>query len=92
MSAKEKSKWMTVLVPGFMSSDYSCSDSEDDSLGTRPLPWRSQKVTDFFYALDAHAEGAKSAQAKKQTKERVLSDLPSSRECPSGKFPQWAVC
>ena len=87
MSVKEKSKWMSVLVPGFMSSDYSCSDSEDDALETRPLPWRSQKVTDFFYNLDVHAEDVKSAQAKKQTKERVLSDAPSSRQRPSGKFP-----
>lgn len=39
MSDKDKSKWMTVLVPGFVSSDHSCSDSEDDALVTQPLEW-----------------------------------------------------
>ena len=39
---------MTVLVPGFVSSDHSCSDSEDDALVTQPLEWRSEKFHNSF--------------------------------------------
>lgn len=93
MSDKDKSKWMAVLHPGFISSDHSTSgsDSEDDALVTQPLEWRSKKVTEFFYQLDVYVEEGKSAQAKKQTKERVLADQPSSRNPPGGKFPSWAL-
>ena len=85
---------MSVLVPEFVSSDYSCSDSEDDHeqlLVTQPLEWRAQKVTDFFYQLDQYAKDSKSAQARKQTKTRVLSDTSSMRSKPSGKFPSWGM-
>ena len=93
MSEKDKSKWMAVLHPGFISSDHSASgtDSEDDTLVTLPLEWRSKKVSEFFYQLDVHVEDSKSAQAKKQTKERVLADCSSSRSPPEGKFPSWAL-
>ena len=93
MSDMEKSKWMAVLHPGFVSSDHSASgtDSEDDTLVTQPLEWRSKKVTEFFYQLDAYVEEGKSAQAKKQTKERMFVDCPSSRTPPKGKFPSWAL-
>jgi hypothetical protein len=93
MSDKDKSKWMAVLNPGFISSDHSMSgtDSEDDALVTQPFEWRSKKVTEFFYQLDVHVEEGKSAQAKKQTKERVLADCPSSRSPPDGKYPSWAL-
>ena len=81
---------MTVMTPEFMSSDHSCSESED-TLETKPLEWRSRKVTQFFYNLDEHSEKGKSAQSKKQTKPRVLSDCPSTRHSPAGKIPSWAV-
>ena len=58
---------------------------------TQPLEWRSNKVAEFFYQLDAYADEGKSAQAKKQTKERVLADRSSSRAPPKGKFPSWAL-
>ena len=79
---------MAVLHPGFVSSDHSVSgtDSEDDTLVTQPLEWRS-KVTEFFYQLDAYVEEGKSAQARKQTKERVLADCRLPRTPPEGKFP-----
>lgn len=50
MPDKEKSKWMTVLHPGFISSDHSASgtDSEDDTLVTQPLEWRSTKGDRIF--------------------------------------------
>ena len=37
-----------------------------------------QKGDRIFYQLDIHIEEGKPAQAKKQTKERVLADCPSS--------------
>ena len=91
MSDKDKSKWMVVLNPGFISSDHSGTDSEDDARVTQPLEWRSKKVTEFFYQLDMHLEEGKSAQAKKQTRERVLANHPSSRSPPGGNFPSWAL-
>ena len=91
MSERDKAKWMAVLVPGFMSSDHS-SDSEDDTaLVTQPLSWRTEKVTEFFYQLDAFIEQGKSSQARKQTKERVLAEEASPRAAPKGKFPPWVV-
>ena len=75
ISDKEKSIWMAALHPGFVSSDLSVSgtDSEDDTLVTQPLEWRSDKVTEFFYQLDAYVEESKSAHARKQTKECLLT-------------------
>lgn len=91
MSAKDKTKWMKVLVPDFMSSEYSTEDSADeDILVTRQLMWRSQKVQKFFHELDSHCEEMKSKQAKKQTKNRALSDTASTRPPPTGNFPNWA--
>ena len=61
----DKTKRMSILVTKFVSSDYSCSDSEDDHdhlLVTQPLEWRAHKVTDFFYQLDQYAKDSKSAQ------------------------------
>ena len=80
---------MTVFHPGFISTDHSASgtDSEDDTLVTKPLEWRSKKATEFFYELDVNVEEGKSAQAKKQTKERVLANRPSCCPPPEGKFP-----
>lgn len=72
MSDRDKSKWMTVLVPGFVSSDHSCSDSEDEALVTQPLEWRSTKVEEFFYQL---AEEGKSAQVKKNRRKRGFSPI-----------------
>lgn len=77
MSDKDKSKWMAVLHPGFILSDNSASgtDSEDDTLVIQALEWRSKKVMEFFYQLDVYVEEGKSAQAKKQTKECLLTVL-----------------
>lgn len=81
-----------VIIPELMSSESSCSDSDDDTLVKRQLSWRSQKVTDFFLKLDSHNKETKSTQAKRQMKARVLSDVVSSRDIPSNvKLPSWAV-
>ena len=91
LSEENKRSWRLVLIPEFMSSESSCSDTDDeDTLVKRQLTWRAQKVTDFFYKLDGHSNGNKSTQAKRQTKARILSEEESTREIPSG-VPSWAV-
>ena len=75
------------MTPDFMSSDY--SESDGDNLSTRPIPWRSGRVNDFFLRLDEAADKTKSSQARKQTKARVVSYEDSSRQAPNG--PAWAV-
>ena len=79
------------MIPEFMSSESSCSDTDDDVLIKRQLPWRSEKVTDFFYKLDSHSTDNKSTRAKRQMKSRVLSGEPSTREIPDIRLPSWAV-
>jgi hypothetical protein len=49
LSDENKRSWTMVMIPEFMSSESICSDTDDDILIKRQLPWRSQKVTDFFY-------------------------------------------
>ena len=76
-----------------MSSEESASDAdgEDTLLLKRPIPWRSDKVTTFFYDLDKHKETVKSSQSKRQTKVRTLTDEVSPRPLPDKKMPSWAV-
>ncbi len=44
----------------------------------------------FFVDLDDEFQQAKSSQAKKQTKTRILSEVPSKRPAPSD-LPSWAT-
>lgn len=79
----------------FMSSEESIQGSGDDEhveepLLTKILPWRASKVTKFFRILDEFNEKDKSAQSKKQTKERIFSDIESARGVPD-KSPSWAL-
>ena len=70
------------------------SSEESEAEGVimkRSLPWRSSKVSKFFYSLDKQIESTKSTQSKRQTIERVLVSEISSRPRPGGKFPSWAV-
>ena len=50
-----------------MSSEETTSDAdgEDTLLLKQPMPWRSDKVTTFFYDLDKHKETVKSSQSKR---------------------------
>ncbi len=63
--------------------------SEEDGLWS--IPWRSDKVTTFFYNLDKSKETVKSNQSKRQTKIRTLTDMVSPRAFPEKKMPPWAV-
>ena len=88
---KDKEKWMKVMTTKMMSSKE--SDNEDaDIIVVKPLPWRSRRVTKFFYALDDNVQASKSSQAQRQRKTRTLSDSPSSRPQPlSAGLPKWAL-
>ncbi len=89
LSEKDK-KWLTIIIPDFMSSEDSCSDS-GNHLVKRELPWRSSKVSNFFTELDTFTDDSKSCMAKRQTWQRILDGEVSSRGVPSGKFPSWAL-
>lgn len=64
----------------------SSEESEDDKILVKSLPWRSNKVRRFFHA-QLYCE--KSAQAKRQTKERIVGDE-SVRTQPISGVPKWA--
>ena len=66
------------------------SDEEENVNFVKPLPWRSAIVEEFFYDLDEQYVSGKSAQAKRQTKDRVQGTEPSSRTAPEG-MPRWAL-
>ena len=84
--------WMKVMSPDFMSSEYSCSDTDDDSkLVTQKLEWRSKKVSGFFEAIDNYYEDNKSPMAKRQSKKRFVSTSFSTRGVPANCQLQWAI-
>ena len=91
MNEKDKKKWMAVFTSAFMSSEERGSDSDDGCFVKKELPWRSQRVTNFFAKLDEAVDGSKSRFAKKQTRQRVLVAEQSLRRIPSGKWPSWAL-
>lgn len=68
----------------------SSEESEGETIQVKELPWRSAAVDQFFQALDEEATKMQSAQAKRQTKKRVLCGT-STRPRPSKKLPTWAM-
>ena len=87
----QKSKFLAVLVPEFMSSEESGEDSEnEDTYTVRAIPWRSSRVDNLFDQLDGEVLRSMSKQSKRQLKKRILSEEHSGRPIPSGKFPSWA--
>ncbi len=71
--------------------DYIFEESgEDDELYVKPLPWRSSLVEKFFVDLDDEFQQAQSSQAKRQTKTRILSEVPSKKPAQSD-LPSWAM-
>ena len=58
---RTKEKWRNIMSAEIMSSEE--SDGDDDVIVLKPLPWRSDKVTRFFYRLDEKSFQAKSTQA-----------------------------
>ena len=58
-SEKDKEKWKECLIEELISSEDS---EEDGTFIVRPLPWRAEKVSNFFCGLDK--KRTKSAQRK----------------------------
>lgn len=76
---------MKVMRNDIMSSE----ESADDGTNTVwPLPWRSEYVNRMFDRIDKYCENSKSAQARRQKKQRVTGE-PSKRELPQD-LPSWA--
>ena len=87
MNDHQKSKFLAVLVPEFMSSAESGEDSEnEDTYTVRAIPWRSSRVDNFFDQLDGEVLRSMSKQSKRQLKKRILSEEHSGCPIPSGKF------
>ena len=74
-----------------MSSEES-NDDDEFTIIVKPLPWRSLKVTRFFEALDDAGAESKTAQARRQRRQRVIGATPSERSVPAALLlPSW-VC
>ena len=90
---EDKEKWHKILVPEMISSEESDDDADGNGVAVnvvKKLPWRSDVVREFFYDLDEQYTSGKSSQAKRQTKQRITSIIPSTRPVPEG-FPSWAT-
>lgn len=79
----------------FMSSEESDPD-DSGSLLKRSIPWRSNKVDEFFSELDKTQEKHRTGQGKRQRKARVLVGEMSSRpivtvNAHGKKIPSWAI-
>ena len=77
-----------MLIIDFMSSEESDA-SDDEVIKVHPLPWRSERLSEFFALLDEKAEADKSPQAKRQMKERQTGRT-SSRPKPTLAGIPWA--
>ena len=76
------------------SSDESGIDDEESEevIITKPLPWRSTKLDEFFRRLDDESRQRKSPQARRQMEPRQLG-VQSSRPPPDREgLPDWVFC
>lgn len=89
-SDADRAKWKKVLVTEFMSSDESGDEDGHPVFIVKKMPWRSERVSNFFERLDVARSSRKTEQANRQTKPRVSKDLVSTRPAPNG-FPSWAL-
>lgn len=93
LDQKTKEKWSKVTVADFMSSEESASGEDgEDVIMVKQLPWRAEKVDNFFYQLDQKSKENKTPQARRQRKARIISDQSSDRHRPDQeeKFPSWS--
>ena len=92
MNEKDKEKWKKVVTAEFISSEE--SGDEDNVIIVKPLLWRAEKVTRFFYKLDDLSSTNKTPQAKRQRKTRIVStDYSERKQSDNTKdnYPQWAL-
>jgi len=91
ISEEEKRAWNQITTLDFMSSEESGTDDGEEIILTKPLPWLSSTVKNFFRKLDEAALLGKSPQARRQMKQRRFGP-PSLRQKPSSSsgIPDWA--
>ena len=83
-----KEKWLPCLVPEIISSEESGEEDVGQCV-VRPLPWRSEKVTNLFAILDHKHGKYQTVRSKKMSYER-RDGLPSDRPKPEdGTLPKW---
>ncbi len=83
----DQKKWRLVLEANMMSSEES---GDEDELYVKPLTWRADRVNKFLMDLDDEFHSSKSAQAKRQTKQRIHADKSSQRPIPPD-LPAWVI-
>ena len=86
----QNEKWKKVLTIGYLSSEESGMDDENEVIIVKHLPWRSSYVNQMFNRLDEKAITEKSPQSRRQMKKRVTGEA-SARSKPAGEIPPWAV-
>lgn len=79
-----------MLRSELISSEESSTDLENDEIFVKPIPWRAERVTQFFADIDAKNMQIKSSQAHRQRKARKISVTESTRPIPDG-LPKWAI-
>ena len=88
-SEQDKEKWRECLIEELISSEES---DEDGSFLVRLLPWRVDKVTNYFFShLDKKCDKRRSKKSRVMTFERK-NGLPSERTKPTPwSVPAWTV-
>ncbi len=56
---------------------------------TRSIPWRSEKVSNFFFALDRKSKKTSSPKSATMTFSR-REGIPTDRQMPEG-LPEWLI-
>ena len=88
ISEEIKEKFLPCLVPDLISSEESGEEDEGQFI-VRPLPWRSEKVDNFFATLDHKHEKRQTVRSKKMSygrKDGLPSDQPKPQD---GTLPKW---
>ena len=84
----EREKWEKVFIPEMMSSEESDPENEHNMV-VKELPFRHERVTSYFHAIDVATHKTRCSQAVRQRKNRVLQGV-SSRTVPPG-VPKWSL-
>ena len=86
LTEQARDKWLKVMVNEMMSSEES---GDEDKVVVHPLQWRTDYVNKIFHKIDSYSITRKSAQARRQMKERA-NGLLSTCVAPSS-MPSWFV-
>ena len=71
-SDADRVTWKKIFNTEFMSSDESGEEDGSAVFIVKKLPWRSERVSNFFERLDTARASRKTEQASRQTKPRSL--------------------